>query len=187
VTAGAKRATRPLRGWVLALVVGMVLLGACSGSVHSERSASATTTALSAAPLCNPPQLMGSATAPTPGADSVRVTLSFRNLSLIPCTLEGFPSLTMRGTNGASLPTIVQHSGPGSVVTVRPRESAAISLLWPDEPCNGEHPRAAILDVRLPRMSQPIVVRVAFANQPPEAPSFSPCHGRILEGGFTSG
>jgi Protein of unknown function (DUF4232) len=186
VGAGAKRAIRRFRAWVLALVVGTVPVGACSGSVHLAGT-SPTTTAVSAVPLCTPSQLMGSATAPTPGAGSVRVTVSFRNLSMTPCTLEGFPSLTMRDNNGIALPTIVEHSGPGSVVTVRPEESAAISLLWPDELCKGAHPQAAIVDVTLPRMSQSMAVRVSAANQPPEAPSFSPCQGRILEGGFTSG
>jgi hypothetical protein len=186
VGAGAKRATGRLRGWMLALVIGMMSLGACSGVEPLART-SPTSKTLAAVPRCTPSQLMGSATAPTPGAGSVRMTVEFRNRSMAPCTLEGFPSLTMRGDNGVALPTIVEHSGPGSVVTIMPGQVASLSLQWPDEPCRGAHTEAANVDARLPRMAQVVVVRVRAGNQPPEAPAFTPCQGRILEGGFTSG
>jgi len=162
---------------------GIVVLAVISGVASACGAATATATKSAGirqstdapAHMCHGPQLRGSATLPIPGAGSDSVTFSFRNVSLVRCTLEGYPRLQMRNAHDRPLPTITVHAGgTPQLITLAHGASALVYAGWPLPRHSCAGPRATLVVVRLPRVSKPIDVPVGSANQP-----FDPCKGTI--------
>lgn len=161
---------------MLAVAIAM----SASGCANLKTQTNGASVAAASSVPCTASQLKGSATPPSPGAGQISVTITVRNVSTASCQLRANPHVTMRDPSGSPLPTTGVGSGPTKPVQLKAKSAAVIYIGWPDQYCPGSHPQASALDLTFPGMTQPVTVSLRFTNQPAEAPSFTPCQGRIL-------
>lgn len=162
---------RPL-AVLLPTVVGVAVFGAGGSASSTVPTRDATQ---HSAGVCKGSLLRARATRPIPGAGSVGVTFTFKNVSPTRCTVEGYPQLQMRDASGRPLPTTTVHAG-GTVVPVILGHAAAaiVFAAWPLPSSTCQGPRAAKVSVRLRDVRSPIAVTVGSVHQP-----FTPCQGKV--------
>jgi hypothetical protein len=132
---------------------------------------------LGALPVCTAAQLRGSASPPTryTRPPEVVTQLLIRNVSPAVCGLRGVARLTLLDPHRRPLRTRVTHSHlPASVAVLGPGGGVWMSLTSPPPHPGCAAPRAAFVNVTLPGVAQPIVIRVGSVRHP-----LAPCGGRL--------
>jgi hypothetical protein len=74
--------------------------------------------------ICLPSQLEVGSIDSAAAAGTGLLAIPIKNVSTVPCTLNGYPTMTFYASSGALLPITVGHSGPGPAF----RTSSAVAL-----------------------------------------------------------
>jgi hypothetical protein len=149
------------------VLVGGVLLSACSSGSSSattttSRSAptststtitpptstspSGPTTTAAAGPVrCATTALSGSVVGSSGAAGTIETTVGLKSTASTPCTLGGFPGMQLVSASGSPLPTMVVRTGnysftamPATSVTVGPGQSVYFNIGYSDVPVGNE-------------------------------------------------
>ncbi|MBW8304882.1 MAG: DUF4232 domain-containing protein [Brevundimonas sp.] len=138
--------------------------------------------ATAAAPPCKGPQLQLSNEGGDAGAGNRVANIGIRNVGARPCSLTGYPGVTVQDGQGRDLAGIRAEQSTGSnftrgeapaPVTLRPQQKAAFELAWTVMPHEGEGetvcPSAARIRVMAPGDTSPVSLDMPF----------TPCGGRV--------
>ena len=107
---------------LLLIVAGIVLATQLVSA--GKRSTTATSSAKRYGTSCLPSQLVVGAIDSAAAAGTGLLAIPIKDVSTLPCTLNGYPSVAFYASSGALLPITVGHSGPGPGF----RTSSAVEL-----------------------------------------------------------
>ena len=139
-------------------------------------------TAASGAPPCKGPQLKLSNEGGDAGAGNRVANIGLQNIGAQPCTVTGYPGVTVQDRQGRALAGVRAEQSTGSYftqgeapvpVTLQPREKAAFELAWNVMPHEGEGetacPSVARIRVTAPGDTSPVTLDMPL----------TPCGGRV--------
>ncbi len=134
------------------------------------------------APPCRGPQLRLSTEGGDAGAGNRVMNIGIQNIGTQPCSLTGYPTVTLQDAQGRTLAAVRSEQATGSYFTpgqppapvvLAPQAKAAFELAWSAIPheAEGERacPEAARIRVTAPGDTSPASLDMAFA----------PCGGRV--------
>lgn len=162
--------------------VGGAVLERCSRPAAAAVTAPAPGAAPASAPPCRGPQLRLSTEGGDAGAGNRVMNIGIRNIGTQPCSLTGYPTVTLQDAEGRGLAAVRSEQATGSYfapgrppapVVLVPQDKAAFELAWSAIPheAEGERvcPEAARIRVTAPGDTSPASLDMAFA----------PCGGRV--------
>ncbi|WP_374512985.1 DUF4232 domain-containing protein [Brevundimonas sp.] len=161
--------------------VGGAVLERCSRPAAAAAAPALRATPASAPP-CRGPQLRLSTEGGDAGAGNRVMNIGIQNIGAQPCSLTGYPTVTLQDAQGRTLAAVRSEQATGSYFTpgqppapvvLAPQAKAAFELAWSAIPheAEGERacPEAARIRVTAPGDTSPASLDMAFA----------PCGGRV--------